>query len=202
MTAPIRRALLSVSDKSGIDTFARALTDAGVELLSTGGTFAAIQKAGVPVREVSDYTGFPEMMNGRIKTLHPKVHGGILALREEPSHVAAMDEHGISGIDLVVVNLYPFEATVAKDNVDRAEAVTNNHVRPDNAQTLHEGNVITGWPTKLALAPALAQRIAGMIGPVLLALAGAVVAIRNITFLAGKRAQGAPEPTSGLHNGE
>lgn len=123
MTAPIRRALLSVSDKSGIDTFARALTDAGVELLSTGGTFAAIQKAGVPVREVSDYTGFPEMMNGRIKTLHPKVHGGILALREEPSHVAAMDEHGISGIDLVVVNLYPFEATVAKDNVDRAEAI-------------------------------------------------------------------------------
>ncbi|MDF1800524.1 MAG: bifunctional phosphoribosylaminoimidazolecarboxamide formyltransferase/IMP cyclohydrolase, partial [Planctomycetota bacterium] len=123
MTAPIRRALLSVSDKSGIDSFARALSAAGVELLSTGGTFAAIQKAGVPVREVSDYTGFPEMMNGRIKTLHPKVHGGILALRDEPGHVAAMEEHGISGIDLVVVNLYPFEATVAKQGVDRAEAI-------------------------------------------------------------------------------
>ena len=123
MSAPIRRALISVSDKSGIDNFARQLAQSGVELLSTGGTFAAIRAAGVPVREVSEHTGFPEMMNGRIKTLHPKVHGGILALRDDPGHVEAMEQHDIGGIDLVVVNLYPFEATVAKGGVERAEAI-------------------------------------------------------------------------------
>ena len=123
MPSRIQRALISVSDKSGVENFARALAQAGVEILSTGGTFAALRKAGVPVREVSDYTGFPEMMDGRVKTLHPKVHGGILALRDVDSHRGAMAEHEILPIDLVVVNLYPFETTVAKEGVARAEAI-------------------------------------------------------------------------------
>ena len=122
MTLKIARALLSVSDKTGLEGFARQLAQRGVELLSTGGTYKALAAAGIPVREVSDYTGFPEMMHGRVKTLHPKVHGGILALRDEPSHVGAMKEHGIAPIDLVVINLYPFEATVAKAGVSREEA--------------------------------------------------------------------------------
>ncbi len=121
----IQRALVSVSDKAGIENFARALTQSGVEILSTGGTFAALKKAGIAVREVSDYTGFPEMMDGRVKTLHPKVHGGILALRDVATHTGAMSEHGISPIDLVVVNLYPFEATVKKPGVTREDAIEN-----------------------------------------------------------------------------
>ena len=113
-TIPLRRALISVSDKSGLIDFARALADRGVELLSTGGTSAALRQAGLPVRDVADVTGFPEMMDGRVKTLHPAVHGGLLALRDDAGHVASMKEHGIEAIDLLVVNLYPFEATVAK----------------------------------------------------------------------------------------
>jgi len=109
----IRRALLSVSDKTGLVDLATALDAAGVELLSTGGTAKAIRDAGLPVRDVSEITDFPEMMDGRVKTLHPMVHGGLLALRDNAEHVAAMKEHGIDGIDLLVVNLYPFEATVA-----------------------------------------------------------------------------------------
>ena len=123
MTIRIQRALVSVSDKTGIENFARMLTQMGVELLSTGGTYKAISEAGITVREVSDYTGFPEMMNGRVKSLHPKIHGGILALRDNDEHVAAMGAHDISGIDLVVVNLYPFEETVAKSGVSRPDAV-------------------------------------------------------------------------------
>lgn len=123
MTQPTRRALLSVSDKTGIEALARKLVDHGFELLSTGGTHRVIAEASIPVREVSDYTGFPEMMNGRVKTLHPKVHGGILALRDDKAHTDAMDAHGIDRIDMVVVNLYPFEATVAKGDVTRAEAI-------------------------------------------------------------------------------
>lgn len=123
MELKIRRALLSVSDKSGLENFARSLTQMGVEVLSTGGTYRVLEAAGIPVREVSDFTGFPEMMNGRVKTLHPKIHGGILALREDDSHRAAMEENGIGGIDLVVVNLYPFEETVAKEGVERADAI-------------------------------------------------------------------------------
>ena len=111
--APIRRALLSVSDKTGLIDFARALADRGVELVSTGGTARAIREAGLDVRDVSELTGFPEMMDGRVKTLHPMVHGGLLALRGNAGHVAAMNRHGIAPIDLLVVNLYPFEATVA-----------------------------------------------------------------------------------------
>jgi phosphoribosylaminoimidazolecarboxamide formyltransferase/IMP cyclohydrolase len=123
MTTKIARALISVSDKTGLENFARQLAQMKVELLSTGGTYKALKQAGIAVREVSDYTGFPEMMHGRVKTLHPKVHGGILALRDDPTHVAAMKEHAISGIDLVVINLYPFEATVAKEGVARADAI-------------------------------------------------------------------------------
>ena len=120
----IRRALLSVSDKAGLVDLARSLADKGVELVSTGGTAKALREAGLTVRDVSDLTGFPEMMDGRVKTLHPVVHGGLLAVRDDPHHVAAMDEHGIGAIDLVVVNLYPFEATVAK-GADRATVIEN-----------------------------------------------------------------------------
>jgi phosphoribosylaminoimidazolecarboxamide formyltransferase/IMP cyclohydrolase len=123
MTAPIRRALVSVSDKTGIADLARGLHELGVTLLSTGGTYRAIQDAGVPVTEVAEYTGFPEMMDGRVKTLHPRVHGGILALRDVDEHVASMREHGIEPFELVVVNLYPFEQTVARPGVSRAEAL-------------------------------------------------------------------------------
>ncbi|QIE46101.1 bifunctional phosphoribosylaminoimidazolecarboxamide formyltransferase/IMP cyclohydrolase [Pseudohalocynthiibacter aestuariivivens] len=112
-TTAIRRALLSVSDKTGLIDLGRALAGQGVELLSTGGSAKALRDAGLDVRDVADVTGFPEMMDGRVKTLHPMVHGGLLALRDNDAHVAAMDEHGIGAIDLLVVNLYPFEATVA-----------------------------------------------------------------------------------------
>src|SRR5512138_1342577 len=104
----IQRALLSVSDKTGLVDFARALAGAGVELLSTGGTAKAIRDAGLPVIEVADYTGFPEMLDGRVKTLHPKIHGGLLGRRDLDEHVGAMRQHGIGNIDLVCVNLYPF----------------------------------------------------------------------------------------------
>ena len=120
----IRRALLSVSDKAGLADLGRALAERGVELVSTGGTAKALREAGLAVKDVSDLTGFPEMMDGRVKTLHPTVHGGLLALRDNPEHVAAMEAHGIGAIDLVVVNLYPFEATVAK-GADRAEVIEN-----------------------------------------------------------------------------
>jgi phosphoribosylaminoimidazolecarboxamide formyltransferase/IMP cyclohydrolase len=112
--SPVRRALISVSDKTGLADLARFLAARGVEILSTGGSARALREAGVPVVEVSDYTGFPEMMDGRVKTLQPKIHGGILARRDAPGHLAAMETHGIEPIDLVVINLYPFEATVAR----------------------------------------------------------------------------------------
>ena len=108
------RALLSVYDKRGIVDFARALTEMGWELISTGGTMAALQQAGLTVLAVADVTQSPEMLDGRVKTLHPMVHGGLLAVRDDPEHAAAMATHGIGAIDLVVVNLYPFEATVAR----------------------------------------------------------------------------------------
>src|ERR1700680_3354722 len=110
----ISRALLSVSDKTGLAEFARFLAGFGIELVSTGGTAKALADAGLKVRDVSDLTGFPEMMDGRVKTLHPKVHGALLAIRDDAAHAASMQEHGIAPIDLLVVNLYPFEETVAK----------------------------------------------------------------------------------------
>ncbi|HEX8649254.1 MAG TPA: bifunctional phosphoribosylaminoimidazolecarboxamide formyltransferase/IMP cyclohydrolase [Pyrinomonadaceae bacterium] len=119
----IRRALLSVSDKTGLVEFAQALRRFGVELISTGGTARALREAGVEVLDVSDVTGFPEMMDGRVKTLHPRIHGGLLALRDNEEHVAAMREHGIEPIDMVVVNLYPFEQTIEREGVTLEEAV-------------------------------------------------------------------------------
>jgi phosphoribosylaminoimidazolecarboxamide formyltransferase/IMP cyclohydrolase len=121
----ITRALLSVSDKTGLVDFARALHELGVELLSTGGTAKAIREAGVPVVEVADYTGFPEMLDGRVKTLHPRIHGGILSRRDLAAHVEAMQRHGIGGIDLVCVNLYPFAQTVARPGCTLQEAIEN-----------------------------------------------------------------------------
>ena len=110
----VSRALLSVSDKDGLIDFARALAGLGVEIVSTGGTRKALADAGVKVIDVSELTGFPEMMDGRVKTLHPKVHGGLLAIRDNKEHAGAMKAHDIRAIDLLVVNLYPFEATIAK----------------------------------------------------------------------------------------
>jgi phosphoribosylaminoimidazolecarboxamide formyltransferase/IMP cyclohydrolase len=121
----IQRALISVSDKTGIVDFARALHEAGVEILSTGGTARLLADNTIPVTEVSDYTGFPEMLDGRLKTLHPKIHGGLLGRRDLESHVRAMAEHDIPPIDLVVVNLYPFEQTVARDDCTLELAIEN-----------------------------------------------------------------------------
>src|SRR5947209_12550348 len=119
----IRRALISVSDKTGIVDFARELKHFDVEIISTGGTAKALRDAGIEVRDVSDVTGFPEMMDGRIKTLHPKIHGALLGLRDKPEHVAAMREYHIEPIDMVVVNLYPFKETIKRPDVTEAEAV-------------------------------------------------------------------------------
>ena len=121
----IKNALLSVSDKTGIVDFAKGLVDLGVTIYSTGGTLKAITEAGIPAKSVESLTGFPEMMDGRVKTLHPNVHGGILAIRDNAEHKQAMAEHGIEPIDLVVVNLYPFRETIAKPNVSLEEAIEN-----------------------------------------------------------------------------
>ena len=180
MTADLRkisRALLSVSDKTGLEDFARALAARGIELISTGGTRKALADAGLPVRDVSDVTGFPEMMDGRVKTLHPMVHGGLLAIRENPEHEASMLAHGIGAIDLLVVNLYPFEATVAAnapfddcvENIDiggpamiRAAAKNHNDVAvvveaADYAGVLAALSANNG-ATDLALRKKLAQK--------------------------------------------
>lgn len=121
----IKQALISVSDKTGVLDFARALSALGVNILSTGGTAKLLADNGVKVTEVADYTGFPEMLDGRVKTLHPKVHGGILARRDFPEHVAALEQHGIPVIDMVVVNLYPFQQTVAKEQCALEDAIEN-----------------------------------------------------------------------------
>ncbi|HAT32449.1 MAG TPA: bifunctional phosphoribosylaminoimidazolecarboxamide formyltransferase/inosine monophosphate cyclohydrolase [Janthinobacterium sp.] len=121
----IKQALISVSDKTGVLDFARALSNLGVNILSTGGTAKLLAENGVPVTEVADYTGFPEMLDGRVKTLHPKVHGGILARRDFPEHMAKLVEHDMPTIDMVVVNLYPFQATVAKDSCTLEDAIEN-----------------------------------------------------------------------------
>jgi len=173
---PVRRALLSVSDKSGLIEFAKALAAKGVALISTGGTGKALREAGLSVTDVSEVTGFPEMLDGRIKTLHPKIHGGLLALRDNAEHARAMREHVIEGIDLLVSNLYPFEATVANgagfdetvENIDiggpaMIRAAAKNHgwvavvVDPqDYAAVLTELEANQG-ATSLALRRKLAQ---------------------------------------------
>ena len=174
---PVTRALLSVSDKTGLIDFARALSARGVALVSTGGTAKAIADAGLPVQDVSDLTGFPEMMDGRVKTLHPKVHGGLLAIRDNAEHQGAMQAHGIVPIDLLVVNLYPFEATVANgadyddciENIDiggpaMIRAASKNHADvavvvdvADYAAVLDEMAAHNG-ATTLALRKKLAQK--------------------------------------------
>src|SRR3979490_1098450 len=171
----IERALLSVSDKTGLIAFARALAERGVELVSTGGTAKALAEAGLAVIDVAQLTGSPEMMDGRVKTLHPKVHGGLLAIRHNAEHTGAMKQHGIRPIDLLVVNLYPFEQTVAKgapfddciENIDiggpaMIRAAAKNHadvavvVEPaDYAAVLaelaaHDGATTLGLRKKLA----------------------------------------------------
>lgn len=123
--AQITRALISVSDKTGVVEFAKFLVGNSVEILSTGGTAKLLRDAGLTVKDVSDFTGFPEMLDGRVKTLHPKVHGGLLGMRSNPEHVSTMKAHGIENIDMVVVNLYPFEATVAKDGCSLEDAIEN-----------------------------------------------------------------------------
>jgi phosphoribosylaminoimidazolecarboxamide formyltransferase/IMP cyclohydrolase len=179
MTAerPIRRALISVSDKTGLEDFARFLAGQGVEILSTGGSAAALRKAGIAVTEVSAHTGFPEIMDGRVKTLHPKIHGGILARRDSAEHVAAQKEHGIADIDLVAVNLYPFEATVAAgkgwedciENIDiggpaMIRAAAKNHdfvtvlVEPADYQRVIEAMQLHKGATTLELRRILARR--------------------------------------------
>ncbi|HXF09406.1 MAG TPA: bifunctional phosphoribosylaminoimidazolecarboxamide formyltransferase/IMP cyclohydrolase, partial [Desulfuromonadaceae bacterium] len=121
----IQRALISVSDKTGLLPFAQILAQAKIEIISTGGTAKTLRDAGLTVKDISDHTGFPEMLDGRVKTLHPKVHGGLLYIRENATHEAAVKQHGITPIDLVVVNLYPFEQTVAKPNVSLHDAIEN-----------------------------------------------------------------------------
>ncbi|MCF8084901.1 MAG: IMP cyclohydrolase [Deltaproteobacteria bacterium] len=121
----IQQAIISVTNKQGIAAFAQSISDWGVNILSTGGTARVIREAGVAVTDISVYTGFPEMMDGRVKTLHPMVHGGLLGLRDNPDHVKMMETHGIKPIDLVVVNLYQFEQTVAREGVTLEEAIEN-----------------------------------------------------------------------------
>ena len=121
----IERAIISVTDKTGVVDFARSLAGFGVQILSTGGTAKAMRDGGVNVKDISEYTGFPEMLDGRVKTLHPKVHGGLLGMRSDPEHIKTMKKHGIKNIDMLVVNLYQFEKTVAKQGVTLDEAIEN-----------------------------------------------------------------------------
>src|SRR3954466_12449684 len=125
MSFKIQRAILSVTDKTGLVDFARKLSAVGIELISTGGTARLLRDSGISVKDISDLTGFPEILDGRVKTLHPKVHGGILHRREDPKHVAAVKEHGIQSIDMVVVNLYAFEKTASKPGVPFEELIEN-----------------------------------------------------------------------------
>jgi len=121
----IERAIISVTDKTGVADFAASLSKFGVQILSTGGTARVLRDSGISVMDISEYTGFPEMLDGRVKTLHPKVHGGILGVRDNPEHVRMMKEQGIQNIDLLVINLYQFEKTVAKEGVTLEEAIEN-----------------------------------------------------------------------------
>jgi phosphoribosylaminoimidazolecarboxamide formyltransferase/IMP cyclohydrolase len=148
--ARIRRAVISVSNKKGVVELAKELHAMGVELLSTGGTAKALRDAGVPVRDVSDYTGFPEMLDGRVKTLHPKVHGGLLSRRNNPKDMEEIKKHGIDTIDMVVVNLYPFEETVSKPGVSFEDAIENIDI---------------GGPTMLRSASKNFQDVAVLVDP-------------------------------------
>ncbi len=146
----VQRALLSVSDKSGIEAFAGRLAGLGVELVSTGGTAATLAAAGLQVRAIEDFTGFPEMMDGRVKTLHPRLYAGLLALRDDDAHLAAAREHGIEPVDLVCVNLYPFEQTVARGDASVGEIIENIDI---------------GGPTMIRAAAKNAQFAAVLVDP-------------------------------------
>ena len=176
MTHPIRRALISVSAKTGLIEFARALASLSIEIISTGGTAKSLQAAGIPAIDAASVTGFPEIMDGRVKTLHPKIHGGLLAIRNDAAHESAKKSHGIADIDLLVVNLYPFEETVAKqadwsttiENIDvggpaMIRAAAKNHawvtviVGPEDYATVlselksHSGNTTEATRRSLCL---------------------------------------------------
>jgi len=158
---PIRRALLSVTDKSGLVEFARSLSNHGVDLVSTGGTARTLREAGLEVRDISDLTGFPEMLDGRVKTLHPKVHGGILHVRSNPAHIAAINQHGIQPIDMVVVNLYAFEATARKPGVEFHEIIENIDIGGPSmirsaAKNFEDVAIVTGATDYAALSEELA----------------------------------------------
>ena len=153
----IQRAILSVTDKTGLTEFARQLAAMGVELISTGGTARLLRDSGIAVKDVSELTGFPEMLDGRVKTLHPKVHGGILHVRRNPAHTAALQEHGIAPIDLVVVNLYAFEKTAAKPGVRFEEMVENIDIGGPSmirsaAKNFHDVAVVTSPQDYAAIA--------------------------------------------------
>ena len=157
---PVRRALISLSDKSGLGALAQALAAHQVEIISTGGTAAALRDLGVAVRDISDVTGFPEMMDGRVKTLHPKVHGGLLGVRDNPGHIAAMEQHEIAPIDLVVVNLYPFEATVAR-GAGREEVIENIDIGgPSMIRSAAKNHASVAVVTDPADYPALIEELA------------------------------------------
>src|ERR1700683_3196745 len=158
----IQRALLSVTDKTGLVDFARKLPVPGVELVSTGGTAKLLRESGVNVKDISELTGFPEMLDGRVKTLHPKVHGGILHRREDPKHVAAINEHGIAPIDMVVVNLYAFEKTAAKPGVPFEELIENIDIGGPSmirsaAKNFHDVVVVTAPNDYPAIAEEMSQ---------------------------------------------
>jgi phosphoribosylaminoimidazolecarboxamide formyltransferase/IMP cyclohydrolase len=146
----IKKAIISVSNKDGVVEFAKALGSMGIEILSTGGTAKALREAGIYVKEVSEYTGFPEMLDGRVKTLHPKIHGGLLSRRDNPRDMEEIKGHGIDTIDMVVVNLYPFEETISRPGVSFAEAIENIDI---------------GGPTMLRSASKNFQDVAAIVDP-------------------------------------
>jgi phosphoribosylaminoimidazolecarboxamide formyltransferase/IMP cyclohydrolase len=207
----IERALISVSDKMGLAPFARALVECGVEIYSTGGTRNHLQQEGIAVRDISDYTGFPEMMHGRLKTLHPKVHGGILCRRDQPEDMQALAQYGIVTFDLVVVNLYPFQSTVAREGVSMAEAIEQIDIGgPTMIRAAAKNFAFTTVATDTAQYPEILDQIAAQGGTTLelrRSLAGAAFAHtaeydRAIAdYFAGRSAEG-PFPahlTYGLH---
>ena len=207
----IERSLISVSDKMGLAPFARALVECGVEIYSTGGTRNHLQQEGIAVRDISDYTGFPEMMHGRLKTLHPKVHGGILCRRDQPEDMQALAQYGIVTFDLVVVNLYPFQSTVAREGVSMAEAIEQIDIGgPTMIRAAAKNFAFTTVATDTAQYPEILDQIAAQGGTTLelrRSLAGAAFAHtaeydRAIAdYFAGRSAEG-PFPahlTYGLH---
>src|ERR1700691_74493 len=158
----IQRAILSVTDKTGLPDFARKLSDLGVELISTGGTARLLRDSGIPVKDISELTGFPEMLDGRVKTLHPKVHGGILHRRNDTAHCAAVAEHGIKPIDMVVVNLYAFEKTAAKPGVAFDDLIENIDIGGPSmirsaAKNFQDVAVVTSPADYAAIAEEMAQ---------------------------------------------